>query len=321
TVTDISGRGLGLAIVQEKVVKLNGTLTFDSRPNAGTTFRLVLPLTLATFRGVVIRCGEYPFIVPTVNVDRVLRIDRNQVKTVENCKTIRIRNELVALVKLAEVLELRAKPVAEAAAKMQVIVIGGGSGRIAFEVDEILNEQEVLVKPLGKQLTRVRNISGATILGTGQVAPILNVSDLLTSAMHWSTASIPRQTIEKIEEEAKSLLVVEDSITTRTLLKNILEASGYDVGTAVDGLDALTQLRERSFDLVVSDVMMPRLNGFELTAKIREDKRLTEIPVVLVTAQESLEDRERGIEVGANAYIVKSSFDQSNLLETIRRLV
>jgi two-component system chemotaxis sensor kinase CheA len=125
---------------------------------------------------------------------------------------------------------------------------------------------------------------------------------------------------EKAVEVTKSLLVVEDSITTRTLLKNILEAAGYDVWTAVDGVDALTRLRERTFDLVVSDVMMPRMNGFDLTAKIRADKHLAETPVVLVTAQESREDQERGIDVGASAYIIKSSFDQSNLLETISRL-
>jgi two-component system chemotaxis sensor kinase CheA len=118
-----------------------------------------------------------------------------------------------------------------------------------------------------------------------------------------------------------SVLVVEDSITARTLLRNILEAGGYDVRTAVDGIDAFTALKAGEFDLVVSDIEMPRMNGFDLTAKIRADKKLSELPVVLVTALESREDREQGIDVGANAYIVKSSFDQSNLLEVIRRFI
>jgi len=115
--------------------------------------------------------------------------------------------------------------------------------------------------------------------------------------------------------------VVEDSITARTLLKNILETAGYDIATAVDGIDAFTQLHSSEFDIVVSDVDMPRMNGFDLTAKIRSDKKLVDLPVVLLTALESREHRERGIEVGANAYIVKSSFDQSNLMEVIRRLI
>jgi two-component system chemotaxis sensor kinase CheA len=118
-----------------------------------------------------------------------------------------------------------------------------------------------------------------------------------------------------------TLLVVEDSITTRTLLRNILGAAGYEVATAVDGLDALTKLKSAEFDMVVSDVEMPRMNGFELTAQIRADKRLADLPVVLVTALESREDRERGIDAGANAYIAKSNFDQSNLLEVLRRIV
>jgi two-component system chemotaxis sensor kinase CheA len=189
-------------------------------------------------------------------------------------------------------------------------------------VDEVLHEQEVLVKGLGKQLSRVRNIAGATVLGTGKVVPILNIPDLMKSAVKFS--SIPERAIIAAEEEIekkKHILIVEDSITARALLKNILETAGYTVKTAVDGVDALTTLRTEDFDIVVSDVDMPRMNGFDLAVKIRGDSKLADTPVVLVTALESREDRERGIDVGANAYIVKSSFDQSNLLEIIRRLI
>jgi two-component system chemotaxis sensor kinase CheA len=202
------------------------------------------------------------------------------------------------------------------------LVLGLAEKRIAFFVDEVLSEQEVLVKSLGKQLARVRNIAGAAVLGTGQVVPVINVSDLLKSAVRQSVTPV-KQAAAPVEEEAekKSVLVVEDSITARALVKNILEAAGYRVATAVDGIDGFTQLRSGQFDIVVSDVDMPRMNGFDLTAKIRADKKLSPLPVVLVTALESREDRERGIDVGANAYIVKSSFDQSNLLEIIRRLI
>ena len=185
----------------------------------------------------------------------------------------------------------------------------------------MLNEQEVLVKSLGRQLPRVRNLAGATVLGNGKLAPILNVHDLMKSAVKFTTAPVKVPFEKEAKAKMNSLLVVEDSITARTLFKNILETAGYDVITAVDGMEAFAALKTREFDVVVSDVDMPRMNGFELTAKIRSDKRLSGLPVVLVTGLESREDKERGIEVGANAYIVKSNFDQSNLLEVIQRLI
>jgi two-component system chemotaxis sensor kinase CheA len=185
----------------------------------------------------------------------------------------------------------------------------------------VLNVQEVLVKGLGKQLSRVRNIAGASILGTGEVVPILNVRDLMKSAVRASAVTAMAAPLEEREEKRQNILVVEDSITARTLLKGILEAAGYGVVTAVDGVDGYTQLKSGAFDIVVSDVDMPRMNGFDLTAKVRSDKALADVPVVLVTALESREDREHGSEVGANAYIVKSRFDQSDLLAVIRRLI
>jgi two-component system chemotaxis sensor kinase CheA len=202
------------------------------------------------------------------------------------------------------------------------MIMGSGEKRIAFSVDEVLNEQEFLFKSLGKQLSQVRNIAGATVLGSGKVVPILNVSDLMKSAV--GERVITRREAQSLDESAekgKAILVVEDSITSRMLLKSILESAGYRVKTAVDGVEALTMLRTEAFDLVVSDVDMPRMNGFGLTAKIRGDKKLAELPIILVTALESREDREHGVDVGANAYIVKSSFDQGNLLDVIRKLI
>jgi two-component system chemotaxis sensor kinase CheA len=200
---------------------------------------------------------------------------------------------------------------------MPVLVLGWAGEQIGFIVDEILGEQEVLVKGLGKQLRRVRNIAGATVLGSGKVLPVLNVADLMQSAVSMAAGAARHEA----NESPKSILVAEDSITARTLLQNILEFAGYRVKTAVDGVEALSVLANEGFDLVVSDVEMPRMSGFDLTAKIRADRRLSELPVVLVTALESREHRERGADVGANAYIVKSSFDQGNLLEVVRRLI
>jgi two-component system chemotaxis sensor kinase CheA len=317
-ITEVSGRGLGLAIVREKVEKVGGVVSVDTQPGTGTTFRLVLPLTLARFRGILVRVGESLFVVPTRHVQRVLRVNRDEIKTAENRETIQINGCPASAVRLGDVLEITQRNTGiDPKGRVPVLVLAWAGEQIGFFVDEIFDEQEVLVKSLGKQLPRVRNIVGATVLGTGKVLPVLNVADLMQSAVKMAPAAAARGT----EETSKSILVAEDSITSRTLLKNILEFAGYKVKTAVDGAEALTVLATEAFDLVVSDVEMPRMGGFDLTARIRADKRLSQLPVVLVTALDSREDRERGVDVGASAYIVKSSFDQGNLLEVVRRLI
>lgn len=322
-VTDLSGRGLGLAIVREKVEKLGGVVTVETDPGIGTTFRMVLPLTIATIRGILIRVEEQLFVLRSTHVERVGRVSKKEIKTVENRETIRLDGQAVSLVRMRDVLGLSGKKaVAESTDNVRIVVLGSAGRRIAFWVDEILAEQEVLVKSLGGQFSRVRNIAGATVLGTGKVVAILNAHDLMKSAVKRSASPAGSAPVsEEVQERRKSILVAEDSITSRMLVKNILEAAGYVVKTAVDGLEAFTTLKTEEFDLVVSDVEMPRMSGFELTAKIRADITLSELPVVLVTALESREDRERGIDVGASAYIVKSSFDQSNLLDVVRRLI
>jgi two-component system chemotaxis sensor kinase CheA len=322
-ITDISGRGLGLAIVREKVEKLGGIVSCESKLNVGTILQVILPMTLATFRGVLIRLDGQLFVLPTSNVDRIVRIKHDEIRTIENKETISLNGRTIPLVPLHAVLEILQKEnKSEGHEFVTVLVLGTSEKRIAFSVDEVLNEQEVLVKSLGSQLSRVRNIAGATVLGTGKVVPILNVTDLMRSAVKVSAVPFKAAVAEKeVKAKRKSILVAEDSITARTLLKNILETAGYNVKTAVDGIDALTALKTEHFDSVVSDVDMPRMNGFDLTAKIRSDRKLADLPVVLVTALESREDRERGVDVGANAYIIKSSFDQSNLLEVIKRLI
>jgi two-component system chemotaxis sensor kinase CheA len=321
-ITQLSGRGLGLAIVREKSEKLGGRVSVESQRHVGTTIRIALPIAVATFRGILVAVSKQQFIVPSATVERVLRFKATDVQTVEGRETLSLNGRAVSLVRMAQVLELPpVERMGEPAAAIPAVILGADDQRVAFAVDAVLDEQEVLVKRFGKPLSRVRNISGATVLGSGHVAPILNVADLLKSARKGGAPAVPGAADAKpVEAEAATILVVEDSITSRMLLKGILESAGYQVKTAVDGLEAFTILRTQKFDLVVSDVEMPRLNGFDLTARIRADKKLAELPVVLVTALESREDRERGVDVGANAYLVKSSFDQSNLLEAVRRL-
>jgi two-component system chemotaxis sensor kinase CheA len=288
-------------------------------PGAGTTVRMTLPLTLATFRGVLVESARRTFVVPTAQVERVTRFRAADVRTVEGRDTLEHNGKPLALASLARVLDLPAAPVT-ASETTPALILGAGVDRIAFAVDAVLDEREVLVKTLAKPLLRVRNVAGATVLGDGAVAPILNVTDLLRSARRAPGLRLVPRVAPTAAAVSKRVLVAEDSITSRMLIKGILESAGYTVKTAVDGLDAFTQLRTGKFDVLVSDVEMPRLNGFDLTARVRADAELRALPVVLVTALASREDRERGVEVGANAYLVKSNLDQSNLLEALERL-
>lgn len=319
-VTDISGRGLGLAIVREKVERLGGTVRVSSTPGMGTKFRIILPLTLATFRGVHVRVGDHEFIFPTAQLERVLRVGEGDVWTAENREVVSVDGQVLLLARLADVLELDRRPVAGGVGKATLVIAGSGEQRIAFLVDALLGEQEVLVKGLGRQLARVRNIAGATVLGNGRTVLILHLPDLLQSARLLLVRGLPVQAPVE-SEDAKQILVAEDSITSRQLIKGILESAGYQVSTAVDGVDAYAKLRAEPFNLLVSDVEMPGMSGFELTALVRADKALAELPVVLLTALDSRDDRQRGADVGANAYLVKNRFDRSNLIETVRRLL
>jgi two-component system chemotaxis sensor kinase CheA len=322
--TEISGRGLGLAIVREKVENLGGAVSVETAHDVGTTFHMVLPRRLTTLRGVLVRVAEHLFVVPTTDVERVLRINHADIKTVENRQTLQVDGRAIALVRLAEALELSSQHTTSTAVDgLPAVVLAAAEQRLAFLVDAVLNEQELLVKRLGPQLIRVRNIAGATVLGTGQVVPVLNVTDVLKSAIRAGAATPSSGATAGGREAAgqKSVLVVEDSVTTRMVLKSLLESAGYHVRTAVDGVDGLTQLRGGGIAIVISDVDMPRMNGFDLTAKIRGDKELADVPVVLMTGFASDADREHGMQVGADAYLVKGGFDKRDLSAVIERLI
>jgi two-component system chemotaxis sensor kinase CheA len=329
-ITDISGRGLGLSIVREKVEKLNGRISIKTGEQKGTSFQILLPMTLATFRGILVRIGEFMFILPAINVEKVTRLKPEEIKTIESHDTILFDDKIISLINLGEALGLPehnhagSESIDVGTAKSDLVtvaVIFSGERHIALRIDEIIDEQQVMVKSLGNLLKRVRNISGATILGSGKVVPVLHIHDLINSALNSSRKNKEHISVIKTEEKIKKILVADDSITSRTLLKNILETAGYRVTTAIDGRDALNLAYSGVFDLIVSDVDMPRMNGFEFITKIRHDKRLSEVPVILVTALGSSEDHERGVEAGADAYIIKSSFDETNLLEIIKKLI
>lgn len=321
TISEISGRGLGLAIAKENIEHLGGRLIVESRRGLGTTFRIKLPVTVATFRGVLIKCSDEILIVPTSDLDRLLRIKKEQVKRGDNGQTIEIDGQEIPFLRLEHVLDLPTSPMNPT--HHLVMVLRHSEAKCAFEIDEVLEEQEILVKKLGKPLVRVRNVAGVTVLGSGKPSAILNVRDLLKSATNLAAQKERRQT-EQTPAAVKKILVVDDTITARILMKNILESAGYLIKTANDGAEALRLLEKavlenERFDLLVTDIEMPKLNGIELTKAVR--KTGLSIPIILVTSMTDQHFRETGTAAGADAFFVKSSFDQNNLLDVIKRLI
>ncbi|AKA68363.1 hybrid sensor histidine kinase/response regulator [Clostridium scatologenes] len=322
-ITDISGRGLGLAIVHEKIQNLDGTISIETEADKGTAFNIILPITISTNRGIIVKVSNQEFVVPTDKVEKVIRIKSDEIELIENRAVVVWQEYIIPIFDLKDILQISDSNIEKSSSDIvSILIINFMEQRMALKVDEIVVEQEVLVKRFNKPLKRVKNISGATILGSGRVVPILNVQDLIKSSFkHEDNYFKVNSVSEEKVVEKKSIIVVDDSITSRTLLKNILENYGYQVKTAVDGLQGWRLMKNEKFDLVVTDIEMPVMNGFELTKKIRDDSKISDIPVVLVTSLESKEDKERGIDVGASAYIVKSDFRQSSLLDTIKRLI
>jgi two-component system chemotaxis sensor kinase CheA len=319
-VSDLSGRGLGMAIVRDAVERLGGQILVETHPGVGTTVRLFLPAAIVTFRGLLVRAGHQAFLLPTEALERMLRVAPSEVESASGRRAIRSNGSLLFVTPLTELLGLAGgREATQSDAKRPCIVVRSGEERVALIVDEVLGETEVLFKELKPPLVRVRHIAGGGLLGNGELALILRPADMLRSQQQGMPIKQAPDSGEVVSPAV--ILVVDDSITTREMERNLLEAAGYKVEVASNGQEAWTTLKSEHFDLVVSDVDMPRLNGFDLTTRVRADPTLADLPVILVTALESREDKERGIEVGANAYVVKSSFDQSKLLEIIRRLV
>jgi two-component system chemotaxis sensor kinase CheA len=322
-ITAISGRGVGLDVVRENIERLNGWIDVDSVPGRGTRFAFSLPLTVATTLCLMAQAGGQTFGLPVSSVLRVVRVGAEQIGHAEGGEAIRVDGRPLALSRLADVLDIQSAPPGRAGALQPAIVLGSAERRAAFLVDSLGVAQEVVVKSLPQPFERVRHISGAAILGSGEVALILNAADMLRSGKTLRVSETLRVSQAEAAQvvEAPVVLVADDSITTRTLEKNILEAAGYRVRVAADGAEAWTELQTGGINLLVSDINMPRMNGFELTEKVRGDEKLKTLPIILVTSLDSREDRERGIWAGADAYIVKGAFDQDVLLGTIRQLI
>ena len=319
--TNISGRGVGLDVVRSRLEVLHGTVEVTTEAGSGTRFRLAVPLTLTTLRALLFRAGGQTFALSSANVQRLVRIDPAEIRLVEGREMLARGGPLLPLAPLAEILGLPAEEPIAPKAKMAALIVVSGDRRMAFIVDEFLIEQEIVVKNLGARIKRVRDVTGATILPLGRIALVLNAASLVRHALGRSAGTATRKPAEPKAAQRRRLLVVDDSVTTRTLEKSILEAAGYDVATAVDGEAGWRLLQEQGADLLISDIEMPRLDGFELTRTVRDSARFASLPVILFSSRASERDRARGAEAGADAYIVKGAFDQKELLETIAQLL
>jgi two-component system chemotaxis sensor kinase CheA len=319
-VTPVSGRGVGLAIVADKVVAAGGQIVVGTSPGAGASFELLLPVGVASLRALVVEAAGARYAVPLAGLESVRSAAQAAIATVEGRETVLAGARVVPMVRLAE---LFGKPrVGQDGGPDSehgvVVVARTGAQAFGMLVDAIVAEQDVLPKRLGPLLRRVRYFSGAAQLGDGTLAPVIALEDI---ASHGLAGARGAPAAEPAAAAAgKRVLVVEDSVTSRLLLKHILEGAGCSVDTAADGLDALSRLRGARYDVVVSDVEMPNMDGLALTASIRANPATAELPVILVTSLQTPEQREAGLRAGADAYFTKGSFDQDRLLATVRRV-
>jgi two-component system chemotaxis sensor kinase CheA len=342
TVSALSGRGVGLDIVRSQVERMHGRVTVQSTPGAGSIFTISVPLSLTSSHGLLLGIGQATYMIPLESVQRIVAVTPRDIQIIEGRAALIVDQRPIALMHLADLLgEVRSNAWHEggkdslnhsasagnalaANGRSLALLLGSGERQVACMVDAVLGEQELVVHRLPVPIQRLRFIAGATILADGSVVPILDLVDVMRAAI--GHRRIGAYNVEREGgHQRPTVLVVDDSITTRTLEKNILEAAGYQVHLATDGVEAmqlLEQLRENGgCDLLLSDVDMPRLNGFDLTTRVRSHTELKHLPIVLVTSLDKPTERERGISAGADAYIIKRSFDQQVLLDTIAQLI
>ena len=321
-VTTISGRGVGLDVVKNNIEHLEGSVLVESTPGQGTRFLVSLPVTLAVINGMLVECGDARFVIPMTAVQELVAVDKEELQSLGSHPGFILRGSAVPLVNLLEF--LGGSPSSDREGRAQVVVVRAERYRLGLEVGRLVGEQELVIKSLGGFLPRMPYVAGVTVMGDGQAVLVLNINqlvrDIKNGGKEWRPAA-GAEAAERASGPRRSILVVEDSLVVRELQRNILEAAGYEVETAVDGNDAMTHLMERQVDCVVTDLEMPGMDGLNLISAIRRTDDLKDIPVVMVTSRNSEEDKRRGVEAGANAYVTKGTFDQQNLLDTIKRLV
>jgi len=318
-ITEVSGRGIGLDIARTQVENMHGSIDVSSISGQGCRIIIEVPLTLTTVRALMLVAGGRQFAVPISGVRRLLRSDLSGFRQVEGRQVLMVDNVPVTVAVLADLMGLTPDERQHSLGKIPLVVLVAGDSLLAVAVDELINEQELLVKNPGTRLSHLKAILGVAVLPDGGTVPIINPSELVRLGA--SSKGIRAEKRGAETGRRKRLLVADDSLTTRSLEKSILEGAGFEVYAVQDGIEAWEVLKNRGADLLVSDCDMPRMTGFDLTRTVRGSKKFRDLPVILLTGLESDADKARGMEAGANAYLLKSGFDQRILIETIRQLI
>jgi two-component system chemotaxis sensor kinase CheA len=316
TVSGISGRGVGMEAVKNTVEKFGGSLQIFSRPNQGLKAVLEFPHTIVFMPVLLVRAAAQCFGVPTQWVDGVIRINKREIGQLEGRGQVRLHDTLVPMLDLSQAVGFPPAPLEEDT--FLSIVVSQKGRHCVFRIEQLIDQRDVIVKPL-PEYVKTNLAIGATILEDGNATPILNIQELMNTSNEeaWSRPETlaPRKRREKVR-----VLAVDDAIITRSLLRNVLLSAGYEVTIATNGAEALEKLAGAVFDIVLSDVEMPVMDGIELTERLKAHDKLKNMPVVIISSHESEKDKMRGLEAGADAYLTKSVFNQKMLIETIERL-
>ncbi len=324
TVTEISGRGVGLDAVQTMVRSVRGSIRVISHPGKGTRFQLHLPITLSVVRALLVEIGGEPYAVPLSQIIHALKLPPEKIETLEGRRHFTLGNQQVGLVNARQVLDcaehhMNGNPSA-------VIVLGDRTNRYGLVVDNFLGERELVVQPLDPRLGKVKDISAAATMEDGSPVLILDVDDVIHSIERLVAGERPGAIGDRpvahhpAPSARKRILVVDDSLTVRELERKLLASRGFEVAVAVDGVDAWNAIRTGHFDLVLTDVDMPRMDGIELVKLIKNEPRL-KLPVVIISYKDRREDRLRGLEAGAEIYLAKGSFDDETLIQQVIALI
>jgi len=330
TASAISGRGVGLDIVLQAIRAQNGSVRMESEPGKGARTSITLPLTQSIVRALVIDVGGEAYAIPIVKVERVLKVAPADLHTLEGKQFFEANGEHLGLVSAAQVLELG--PMAPPAGELAVVVIGAGARRYALAVDAIRGEQSLVVQPIDQVFGKLRDIASAALLDDGAPVLVLDIADLLLSIdkllgdgglqpLAQPSEQRGEQRGAQQQRQARRILVVDDSLTVREMEKKLLQGRGYQVDIAIDGVDGWNAVRSDAYDLVITDVDMPRMDGVELVGMIRKDIHLHKLPVMIVSYKDRPDDRARGMTAGADYYLAKGSFHDETLLDAVFDLI
>ena len=320
-ITDMSGRGVGMDIVKTTIETLKGTVALTSTPGKGTACVFTVPVSLTSLRSLIVKARDSVFAIPIDAIEETLHVTVQECLYMTGHVAIRHRNQLIYLVELGSVLQCRPPRFCASQEQYFVLIAHAQGKRVGLIVDAILDEQDVVVKPLPPHLRKAtKMIAGAAISSYNSIILILHLPEVLTQIARM-TFEAPSIAQEPALQAAPRILLVEDSINTAEIEKHILETSGFLVDVAHDGVEALEHLYQTAYAAIITDIEMPRMDGFTFTQHLRQLPQYASVPVIIVTSLARESDKKRGLQVGANAYITKEHFEQHRLLETIKSLV